>query len=858
MTALACLALAGPVDAATFTVDSTSDTSDVAHGDGMCLDQDNHCSLRAAVEEANAFDGSDAISVPSGGYTLTGGVITISGPLALVGAGADSTSVDGAQVDRVFAVEAAATAVSISHITLQNGVADARNNFYGGVLTNYGKLSLDHVRITGGSGSSGGALANRGGELGISDSLLDHNKADTGGGDGGAIINVTEGDTPSKLVISDSTIAYNSARLAGAINSYGAGTALTLVGSTVVQNFEADYGAGARGFTGGISTGSDVAVHLFGTIVQSNSSPVQTAKPDCFAGQGASFVSDGYTFASDDCRTTTATGDSTAHVSLDDLTNNGGETKTMLPLAGAPVIDAVPSQACWSAGDQRDVHRPQGSGCDAGAAEIEQDTPTASVSGDAVIEDGALHFGVDLSTSLSVPVTVHYVLHDGSATAPADFDGSAGDVTIPADSRTATITVPVVDDALDEPTEDLTLTISSADVAVGTATATGTIVDNDAPPGVDLADAAITEPDGGTADAVVGVRLARAAAKPITLRYRTVDGEATAPGDYVPRTGTIEIPGGQTQATIPIAIVGDTAPEEVERLFVDVVPVEAPSLAVRATVLIRDDDGQPGVSIADARTAEPLGLPATAAVSVVLTHPAKRSVSVRLATADGSATAGQDYAAADAVVTIPAGAVSATLPVQVLPDALTERRDPEPNAFYVKVLGVDGAAVQRDLALVTITPPPGAPPPGAESDRQALDPAQIPGGPGTRLVLSGTQAGLPVACLTTVLGCRGTLKLTLLLGGRGARAAAATLRLTPRRFTLAPGAQAIVKVTLSPAARKALRRARAVRIRITIAVQAGDGPPRTSTETRTLKVRRVGVTKPKTKAKAKAKAKQHR
>ncbi len=55
------VALATPLPRATFTVDSNADTGDANPGDGTCDDGTGHCTLRAAIEEANAHSGADAI-----------------------------------------------------------------------------------------------------------------------------------------------------------------------------------------------------------------------------------------------------------------------------------------------------------------------------------------------------------------------------------------------------------------------------------------------------------------------------------------------------------------------------------------------------------------------------------------------------------------------------------------------------------------------------------------------------------------------------------------------------------------------------------------------------------------------------
>ena len=50
------------VSGATFTVNSTGDTVDANKGDGICAASDGTCTLRAAIEEANAWAGADTIT----------------------------------------------------------------------------------------------------------------------------------------------------------------------------------------------------------------------------------------------------------------------------------------------------------------------------------------------------------------------------------------------------------------------------------------------------------------------------------------------------------------------------------------------------------------------------------------------------------------------------------------------------------------------------------------------------------------------------------------------------------------------------------------------------------------------------
>jgi CSLREA domain-containing protein len=121
-------------------VNDTSDSLDSNPGDGECRTSAGTCTLRAAIQEANASPGPDAIRVPSGTYELaipplnqndiTTGDLDITDSLAIEGAGAGSTIVDGGTptagapprvhgLDRLFEVLADAGTVTFSGLTFR-------------------------------------------------------------------------------------------------------------------------------------------------------------------------------------------------------------------------------------------------------------------------------------------------------------------------------------------------------------------------------------------------------------------------------------------------------------------------------------------------------------------------------------------------------------------------------------------------------------------------------------------------------------------------------------------------------------------------------------------------------------------
>src|SRR5687768_14052285 len=95
----------GTVYAASFTVNDTRDRVDSNPGNGVCRTGAGTCTLRAAIQEANARSGADTITVPAGTYMLTraplneNGITTgdldITAPLTIIGVGAGLTIIDG-------------------------------------------------------------------------------------------------------------------------------------------------------------------------------------------------------------------------------------------------------------------------------------------------------------------------------------------------------------------------------------------------------------------------------------------------------------------------------------------------------------------------------------------------------------------------------------------------------------------------------------------------------------------------------------------------------------------------------------------------------------------------------------------
>ena len=91
--------------------------------------------------------------------------------------------------------------------------------------------------------------------------------------------------------------------------------------------------------------------------------------------------------------------------------------------------------------------------------------------------EGSATFTVSLSALTRKPVVLTYQTSDDSATAGADYTTITDTLTIPAQTGSGFITIPVNSDFIDEESESFTVTLTGAtDGTLGDADATATII----------------------------------------------------------------------------------------------------------------------------------------------------------------------------------------------------------------------------------------------------------------------------------------------------------------------------------------------------------------------------------------------
>src|SRR5713101_3178594 len=210
--ACALLLDAAGAEAATFTVNTTNDTSDADLADGICADINGKCSLRAAIMQANytnVIGTSNTIIVPTGVYTLTRpgnddsaviGDLDIAQSMTIQGAGSRLTIVDGNGAvtgDRVFQILSSAQETIVSGMTIRNGLKVAGTFDSGGGLYwdgGGGHLHLSDLIVESNSSHYGGGIYlnySVDGDVVVLDHVIVRNNTVSAAG-GGLVVNFTD------------------------------------------------------------------------------------------------------------------------------------------------------------------------------------------------------------------------------------------------------------------------------------------------------------------------------------------------------------------------------------------------------------------------------------------------------------------------------------------------------------------------------------------------------------------------------------------------------------------------------------------------------------------------------------------
>ncbi|MBP8282815.1 MAG: DUF1566 domain-containing protein [Chromatiaceae bacterium] len=219
-------------------------------------------------------------------------------------------------------------------------------------------------------------------------------------------------------------------------------------------------------------------------------------------------------------------------------------------------------------------------------------------------------------------------------------------------------------------------------------------------PTLKINDVSKAEGNSGTTAYTFTVTLSPASTGTVTVKYATANGTATAGSDYTALPATLlTFSPGQTSQQVTVKVTGDTIPEANETFYVN---LSAPSGATlfdgqgKGTLL--NDEG-PVLKINNVSKAEGNSGTTAYTFTVTLSPASTGTVTVKYATANGTATAGSDYTALPAtLLTFSPGQTSQQVTVNVSGDTILEANE----TFYVNLSAAKGATLFDSQGLGTL------------------------------------------------------------------------------------------------------------------------------------------------------------
>ncbi len=244
--------------AATFTVTTLADDETDGCGSGQCT-------LREAIDEANAAAGADTIEfaagASSGSIVLANGQLAITDDLTINGSGARNLIVDGNNLSRVFLIASppasADFTVNINALTVTGGNATP--------------LLIGTTLIGDGGGILNGALLDIIGgvsTLNLNDSVVSGNSTTTLGGGVAtrinAVTNINRSLIAGNFANPVTPVDDGSVGGGGVANTLGATT--TIVNSTITDNQSLAVGGGILNAVGTVNLTNDTVSHNDSTL----------------------------------------------------------------------------------------------------------------------------------------------------------------------------------------------------------------------------------------------------------------------------------------------------------------------------------------------------------------------------------------------------------------------------------------------------------------------------------------------------------------------------------------------------------------------------------------------------------------
>ncbi len=212
---------------------------------------------------------------------------------------------------------------------------------------------------------------------------------------------------------------------------------------------------------------------------------------------------------------------------------------------------------------------------------------------------GVKNVRLNLSPAPSSGIAVKYAVGSQStATSGEDFEALSGSVQVAAGATSVDIPVTIIDDALDERTEDLFLRLEPhADYEIDSYKNNHRlkVTDNDTPKASFVVNSSSAAEDAGVRN--VRVNLSPAPWWAVKVKY-SVGGTATSGDDFTALSGSVQASPGATSVDIPVPIINDSLYEGAETVVLTLKPALGYAVGAQKvhTLTITDND-TPEISI---------------------------------------------------------------------------------------------------------------------------------------------------------------------------------------------------------------------------------------------------------------------
>lgn len=309
---------------------------------------------------------------------------------------------------------------------------------------------------------------------------------------------------------------------------------------------------------------------------------------------------------------------------------------------------------------------------------------------------GTVLLTVSLDQPLLTSITVDFEILDGTAMVDFDYTATPGTLTFDIGETTQTISLTILDDALEESAESFFVKLSSlqqngSHVDLADDQAEIMIRDNDQAK-LSINNIEVNE-DLGTA--TLTVSLDRTLTTAFSVDFLTIDGTAVVNSDYLTNSGTLTFNPGEVTKTIDVSIVDSDNVELTETLQVQLYNLQVAGDQVTLSDSIGEisilDDDQASLSIDDLTINEDAG---TVNLTVSLDHPIPSAFTVDFATLNGTALSTTDYISTSGTLTFNPGETTQTITLEILNDEHNEAAE----SFFVNLTNLQADGFHVNLA----------------------------------------------------------------------------------------------------------------------------------------------------------------